>query len=172
MEESKEKGDVKMPELFTDPGYSLLSTSVISTSNCGNPALRLFGFGPVTPEGHGIGYIIKDEGISVCASSKHLQTRRFLDTLQSYLYEIQRVLIQNWKDNNQASSSTYVDHTGTLRDTKTDKAIEERTHEGQDSAEDSMLSGFGFYDAGIDAVNTHRSRKHHAVGRTLPSSDY
>ncbi|KAH8089167.1 acyltransferase ChoActase/COT/CPT [Filobasidium floriforme] len=172
IEESKEKGDVKMPELFTDPGYSLLSTSVISTSNCGNPALRLFGFGPVTPEGHGIGYIIKDEGISVCASSKHLQTRRFLDTLQSYLYEIQRVLIQNWKDNNQASSSTYVDHTGTLRDTKTDKAIEERTHEGQDSAEDSMLSGFGFYDAGIDAVNTHRSRKHHAVGRTLPSSDY
>lgn len=41
MEENKDKGDIKMPELFTDPGYSLLSTSVISTSNCGNPALRV-----------------------------------------------------------------------------------------------------------------------------------
>lgn len=48
------------------------------------------------------------------------------------------MLIQNWKDNNQASSSTYVDHTGTLRDTKTDKAIEERPQEGQDDAQDSM----------------------------------
>jgi carnitine O-acetyltransferase len=44
-----------VPELFSDPGYSLLSTSILSTSNCGNPALRLFGFAEVTPEGYGIG---------------------------------------------------------------------------------------------------------------------
>lgn len=44
-----------IPAIFTDPGYNLLGTSVLSTSNCGNPALRLFGFGPVTPEGYGIG---------------------------------------------------------------------------------------------------------------------
>lgn len=76
---------LRLPEIFTDPGYGTLGTSVLSTSNCGNPALRvstlcrarrrlaktlysrcqLFGFGPVTPEGHGIGYIIKDEGISM-----------------------------------------------------------------------------------------------------------
>lgn len=55
----------KMPAIFTDPGYALLSTSILSTSNCGNPALRLFGFGPVAADGYGIGYIIKDEGISV-----------------------------------------------------------------------------------------------------------
>lgn len=46
---------VDVPAIFTDPGYNLLGTSVLSTSNCGNPALRLFGFGPVTPEGYGIG---------------------------------------------------------------------------------------------------------------------
>ena len=28
---------------------------VISTSNCGNPALRLFGFGPVDRDGFGVG---------------------------------------------------------------------------------------------------------------------
>jgi hypothetical protein len=39
----------------------------MSTSNCGNPALRLFGFGPVAADGYGIGYIIKDDGISVYA---------------------------------------------------------------------------------------------------------
>ena len=116
-----------------------------------------------------------------------MQTRRFLDTLQSYLFEIQNILIQNWKENNQASDSTYVDHTGTLRDSKTNKAIEERLMEGKEDAEDSMrqykhppgdmwqfadfsissraVSGFGFYDAGIDAVKTHRSRKH-AVGES------
>jgi carnitine O-acetyltransferase len=47
--------ELRVPSVFTDPGYNLLGTSVLSTSNCGNPALRLFGFGPVTPEGYGIG---------------------------------------------------------------------------------------------------------------------
>ncbi len=56
----------QLPVIFTDPGYGLLGTSIISTSNCGNPALRLFGFGPVAADGYGIGYIIKDDGISMC----------------------------------------------------------------------------------------------------------
>lgn len=55
----------KLPAIFTDPGYSTLSTSILSTSNCGNPALRLFGFGPVAADGYGLGYIIKEDGISM-----------------------------------------------------------------------------------------------------------
>lgn len=55
--------------IFTDPGWSLLSTSILSTSNCGNPALRLFGFGPVAADGYGIGYINKNDGISMCVLS-------------------------------------------------------------------------------------------------------
>jgi carnitine O-acetyltransferase len=82
-----------LPSIFTDHGWSVLNTSILSTSNCGNPALRLFGFGPVAADGYGIGYIVKEEGISVCASSKHLQTRRFLDTLQTYLVEVQKMVI-------------------------------------------------------------------------------
>jgi hypothetical protein len=54
-----------MPAIFTDPGYGLLSTSILSTSNCGNPALRLFGFGPTAADGYGLGYIIKEDGISM-----------------------------------------------------------------------------------------------------------
>lgn len=81
-----------LPLLFADGGWDRLNNTIISTSNCGNPSLRQFGFGPVSGEGFGIGYIIKDDGIAICASSKHRQTRRFVDTLESYLLEIRRVL--------------------------------------------------------------------------------
>jgi hypothetical protein len=115
-----------MPDLFSDPGYGVLSTSVLSTSNCGNPALRLFGFAEVTPEGYGIGcvatrrnlyfltsseltryerafsYIIKESGLSICAASKHLQTRRFLDTLQAVLLDLQRMIVQLYVEANKS----------------------------------------------------------------------
>ncbi|KAH6640834.1 Choline/Carnitine o-acyltransferase-domain-containing protein [Chaetomium tenue] len=81
-----------LPLLFADPGWDKINTTILSTSNCGNPSLRQFGFGPVSGDGFGIGYIIKDEGISICVSSRHRQTRRFVDTLESYLLEIRRVL--------------------------------------------------------------------------------
>lgn len=41
IEEGEGGENVQMPEIFRDPGYNLLSTSVLSTSNCGNPALRV-----------------------------------------------------------------------------------------------------------------------------------
>lgn len=59
---SEDSDEPTVPQIFLDPGYSLVGTSVLSTSNCGNPALRLFGFGPVTPEGFGIGEYNSDEG--------------------------------------------------------------------------------------------------------------
>ncbi len=31
----------KLPAFFSDPGFNQLATSVLSTSNCGNPALRV-----------------------------------------------------------------------------------------------------------------------------------
>ncbi|KAK0615816.1 Choline/Carnitine o-acyltransferase-domain-containing protein [Bombardia bombarda] len=81
-----------LPLIFADSGWDKLNTTILSTSNCGNPSLRHFGFGPVSGDGFGIGYIIKDEAISICVSSRHRQTRRFVDTLESYLLEIRRVL--------------------------------------------------------------------------------
>lgn len=80
-----------LPWLFADAGWDRLNTTVLSTSNCGNPSLRHFGFGPTSADGFGIGYI-KDESISICASSKHRQTKRFVDTLESYLLEVRRIL--------------------------------------------------------------------------------
>ncbi len=81
-----------VPAVFADAGWDKLNTTILSTSNCGNPSLRQFGFGPTSGDGFGIGYIIKDEGINICVSSKHRQTKRFVDALESYLLEIRRVL--------------------------------------------------------------------------------
>ncbi|EFP74595.1 hypothetical protein PGT21_028718 [Puccinia graminis f. sp. tritici] len=83
----------KLPKIFRDSGYGLLNHSTLSTSNCGNPALRLFGFGPVVSDGYGIGYIIREDGLSFVISSKHLQTRRFLESLRAYFLEIRKILL-------------------------------------------------------------------------------
>ena len=81
-----------MPGMFADAGWDKINNTILSTSNCGNPALRHFGFGPSSGEGFGIGYIIKDESISICASSKHRQTKRFVDSIESYFLEIRKLL--------------------------------------------------------------------------------
>jgi carnitine O-acetyltransferase len=83
-----------MPSLFADSGWDKLNTTILSTSNCGNPSLRQFGFGPTSGEGFGIGYIVKDGSISICASSKHRQTARFIESLEAYFLEIRKLLRQ------------------------------------------------------------------------------
>lgn len=83
---------VPTPTIFSDSGWDKINNTILSTSNCGNPSLRHFGFGPTSADGFGIGYIIKDESISFCASSKHRQTGRLMYSLESYLLEIRKLL--------------------------------------------------------------------------------
>ena len=82
----------QMPSLFADSGWDRINNTILSTSNCGNPSLRQFGFGPTSGDGFGIGYIIKDDSIAICASSKHRQTQRFVDAIDAYFVEIRRLL--------------------------------------------------------------------------------
>lgn len=81
----------EIPSIFADSGWDKLNNSIISTSNCGNPSLKVFGFGPVASNGFGIAYIIKANSITVCVSSKHRQTQRFVDTLKNYFEEIEHI---------------------------------------------------------------------------------
>jgi len=104
----------------------------------------LFGFGPVAADGYGLGYIIKDDGLSVCAASKHLQTRRFLDTLQGYLEEVQRALVALVRAANERPEP-FVDHAGILRDSKTGRRINGSVPASDDEEEvDSMRASFLF----------------------------
>ena len=91
---SPSPSSAKVPSLFSDHGWDRLNNTILSTSNCGNPSLRHFGFGPTSADGFGIGYIIKDDQIAICASSKHRQTKRFVDAIESYLLEMRRILRQ------------------------------------------------------------------------------
>ncbi|TIB66939.1 hypothetical protein E3P77_01909 [Wallemia ichthyophaga] len=121
------------PSLYADPGYSLGTTDVLSTSNCGNPALRLFGFASTSASGFGIGYIVRDSSISLCVSSKHRQTNRFVETIQAYLVEVEQMLIGLHKEANQRSS----------------------WHEDEG---DAYTSGFSFFDVPVD-VQAERKKQ-------------
>ena len=83
------------------------------------------------------GYIIKDEGISICVSSKHLQGRRLLATLQAYLLEVRAMLVQMWKEANEAPEA-FMDHAGILRDARTGKPIESVDEEEKEKEGEEM----------------------------------
>jgi len=188
-----------MPALFSDPGWERINNTILSTSNCGNPSLRHFGFGPVSGDGFGIGYIIKDESISVCASSKHRQTRRFMDALESYMNEI-RKLLKQVKVKDQAAAKTTrareVDEkAGRLRSkgriiktelNKTDGdargTATPMTNGTNELEDDDGLGGYGFFDAGMllqalkkKEVPTPAEQvvqKKKAVGKKLALTEY
>lgn len=94
-----------MPALYADAGWKELSHNILSTSNCGNPALRMFGFGPVVGDGFGIGYIIKDDNMQFCVTSYNRQTARFISSLEDTLITIRRILNGNLGATPMASSS-------------------------------------------------------------------
>jgi hypothetical protein len=87
-----DRHNLELPEFYRSKAYKLLERNTLSTSNCGNPALRLYGIGPADSDGYGIGYIIKDQSISFSLSSKHRQTERFRYALESVLLEMETVL--------------------------------------------------------------------------------
>ncbi|KAG0154922.1 hypothetical protein PDIDSM_495 [Penicillium digitatum] len=151
------------PAIFADAGWDKINNSVLSTSNCGNPCLRHFGFGPTSADGFGIGYIIKDDSISICASSKHRQTSRLMHTLESYLFEIRKLL----RATNRKATSP---RTSRARETEAlAERLQSESHrrgrlvrgggaQGADTptsaadsgfTEDDGMGGYGFFDAGM-----------------------
>uniref|UniRef100_A0A7S3V1R7 Choline/carnitine acyltransferase domain-containing protein n=1 Tax=Aplanochytrium stocchinoi TaxID=215587 RepID=A0A7S3V1R7_9STRA len=79
---------VKPPAIFDTPGYKKLGVSLMSTSNCGNAALRCFGFGPVAEEGVGIGYMIREYGINFSITSWVVSPEKFREELSIYLNQV------------------------------------------------------------------------------------
>ncbi|APA05998.1 hypothetical protein sscle_01g007680 [Sclerotinia sclerotiorum 1980 UF-70] len=188
-----------MPLIFADGGWDKLNTTILSTSNCGNPSLRQFGFGPTSGDGFGIGYIIKDDGISICASSKHRQTKRFVDALESYLLEMRRVLKATQKRGLSPKSSRAREanahrptagHRLKSRGRVIRAAEVERRTPGTmtpaDESDDEGLGGYGFFDAGMllqaskgrgeglddskTRANAHSRRRE--IGKKLRLSEY
>ena len=87
-----ERKGLTLPRLLESKSWQKLNHTILSTSNCGNPALFGFGFGPVVHNGFGVGYIIKDGGLNFSIASKHRQTKRYLSSLRHTLEEFQSLL--------------------------------------------------------------------------------
>ena len=87
-----ERTKMEIPDFYSSKAWKLLQRNILTTSNCGNPALRLYSLGPSEPDGYGIGYIIKDQSISFSICSKHRQTDRFRFALETVLCEMETVL--------------------------------------------------------------------------------
>lgn len=141
-----------LPEIFADAGWDKLNNTIISTSNCGNPSLRLFGFGPVSANGFGLGYIIKDDSISICASSKHRQTSRFLVTLESYFNEVYRIFKEvNDVQAPQAPIDTKI--TGNGYSNIKPKTLIKPVPVKSDTLS-TLLGGYGYFDMGDDQIKS------------------
>lgn len=74
--------------LLLNPAIDKLSTPELLISNCGNPALHLFGIPPASDQGFGVGYIIHPDKVIITISSKHRQTDRFLDIFKQIINDI------------------------------------------------------------------------------------
>lgn len=142
-----------LPEIFADAGWDKLNNTVISTSNCGNPSLRLFGFGPVSANGFGIGYIIKDDSISICCSSKHRQTSRFLVTLESYFNELYRVFKEvNETQEVHAPIDTKMKDDGSL--SFKSKVVTRAPMPVKNDSLSTLLGGYGYFDMGDEDIKS------------------
>lgn len=108
--------------------------------------------------------------MNFCASSKHLQTERFLETLRAYFLEVERMMKELYREANRrpnnvrllflslsssladARLQTFVDHHVGEVDARTGKPLSHLrrgSNEPHDPEED--FSGYGFYGS-LDAV--------------------
>ncbi|CAK7908775.1 putative mitochondrial carnitine O-acetyltransferase [[Candida] anglica] len=141
----------ELPSIFADAGWDRLNNTIISTSNCGNPSLRLFGFGPVSANGFGLAYIIKDDSISICAASKHRQTERFLVTLDSYLNEVYRIFTD--VNNSQKVAPILKQSMKSPTPVKVPKPNVLNTP-GAVQPLSTLLGGYGYFDMGEDDIKS------------------
>lgn len=132
----------EIPSIFSDSGWDKLNNTILSTSNCGNPSLKIFGFGPTTSNGFGIGYIIKKNSLTICCSSKHRQTQRFVNTLKKYYEEIERIYYQEILDAATTSSTSSLDVRG--RSIKKYKS----------GNLNYLLGGYGYFDLNDDEIKS------------------
>jgi carnitine O-acetyltransferase len=80
--------------LLSNPTIEKLSSPELLISNCGNPALHMFGIPPAADQGFGIGYVIHGDKIIITVSSKFRQTERFLRTFKGVMKEFLSIIKQ------------------------------------------------------------------------------
>ncbi|KAL3125404.1 hypothetical protein niasHT_002132 [Heterodera trifolii] len=83
-----------MPKLFANPIYERMNHFVLSTSTLSTDTIHFGGFGPVVPDGIGIGYNVTDTKLGAVAITYNdkRSAKEFVKALDASLVKIQRVL--------------------------------------------------------------------------------
>jgi carnitine O-palmitoyltransferase 2 len=91
-----EKNGIKS-NMFDDPEYAHMSYDVLSTSTLNSPAIFAGAFGPVVPDGFGMGYAIKDEFLGTLVTNYQDRTNGpdFIGALKKSFEEIFAILQAN-----------------------------------------------------------------------------
>ncbi|KAH0628094.1 hypothetical protein JD844_008813 [Phrynosoma platyrhinos] len=59
----------RIPDIYNDPAYKNINHIIVSTSTLGSAAVHYGGFGPVVPDGFGVGYNMFDDWIGCIITS-------------------------------------------------------------------------------------------------------
>jgi len=133
-----------------------------------------------------LGYIIKDNAISICASSKHRQTARYVMLLQDYLNEIKALLKTtspkkpHFRPGDETKSSRYGRKISVTK-------MQPGSSESDD--DDTEMGGYGYFDVGSMAklirdqenkaeeatrgdTDVAKARRRAAIGRRLRLAEY
>lgn len=85
--------DLYIP-LISGPLLDKIFSPELLISNCGNPALRLFGIPPAIDQGFGIGYIIHPDNVVITVCSKFRQADRLLQTFRKVIDDLRDIAKQ------------------------------------------------------------------------------
>lgn len=169
--------DDEPPLLFDQAIYPLFVPEMIA-SNCGNPAMHLFGLTPAVHNGFGIGYIIKEDVTEFCLISQYRQGDRFLSTLDWVMKQLSTV----WKAE---VGVKRVPHAHEFDNKKRDDVRRRNSSvsvpiqaaymsrsatigSSEDDA-DLALGGYGYFD--IDDLTSRSTAQSHAATPTLSKSN-
>ena len=84
----------KSPQLFQDSAYSQINYNILSTSTLSSNGLEIGGFGPVVPDGLGVGYSIFDDwlGCNVTCYPEHASAAEFVESFGKTMEDLRTVL--------------------------------------------------------------------------------
>jgi carnitine O-acetyltransferase len=108
-----------------------------------------------------------------CASSKHLQTRRFLDTIAQYLTDVHKLVMHIYRLANERSDA-FKDHSGNLIDSRAGAPLvlhveDEEVQDGQEAVGEegeepgAYTEGYSFFDSVSPAHLTLFRRLTHSL---------
>jgi carnitine O-palmitoyltransferase 2 len=79
--------------IYTDQSYRLMNHNILSTSTVASKHIAVGGFGPVVPDGYGIGYLIDDEQCGLLVTSYlHRELPSFMQAADESFRELANII--------------------------------------------------------------------------------